>query len=132
MLRNNDDMQIIGLVITVVLAIIVFEITPEKSVWSIPVNQADEHMIAVPASGGSSLLLMQKKEYHKAITNEQQRFWKRILIIDDDADIALTFKAGIEDSNDYNDTNKRIEVHTSSLNNINSLTIFPKQVFGYV
>ncbi len=107
-------MQIIWLVITVALAIILFEIAPEKSVWSIPVKQADEHMIAFPASGGASLLLMQKKEYHKALTKEQQRSWKRILIIDDDADITLTFKAGIEDSNSYNNADKRIEVYTSN------------------
>ncbi len=45
------DMQISGLVILVVLSIILFEVFPEKSVWSIPVRQADEHMIAVPGSG---------------------------------------------------------------------------------
>ncbi len=57
---------------------------------------------------------MQKKEYHRAITKEQQRFWKRILIIDDNADITLTFKAGIEDSNGYDDAEERIEVYTSN------------------
>jgi len=46
------------------------------------------------------------------VIKEKQRFWKRILIIDDDADVTLTFKAGIEDSN--NDPNKRIEVYTSN------------------
>ena len=39
------------------LSIILFEVFPEESVWSIPVRQADEHMIAVPASGGLTLLL---------------------------------------------------------------------------
>jgi two-component SAPR family response regulator len=34
------------------------------------------------------------------------------LIIDDDADVTITFKAGIEDIN--NDANKRIEVYTSN------------------
>jgi hypothetical protein len=47
----NHDMQIIGVAITVGLAIILFEVPPEKSVWSIPVRQADEHMIVVPSSG---------------------------------------------------------------------------------
>jgi len=42
--------------------------------------------------------------------SENERFWKRILIIDDDADITTTFKMGIEDGNI--DTNRRIEVHT--------------------
>ena len=36
------------------------------------------------------------------------------MIIDDDEDIALTFKAGIEDSNNYANGNKRIEVYTSN------------------
>ena len=69
-------MQITGVVILVGLSIILFEVFPEKSVWSIPVRQADEHMIAVPASGGFSLLLRQKEAY-KNLTKEQQRFWKR-------------------------------------------------------
>ncbi|MFZ0510045.1 MAG: hypothetical protein WAM14_00440 [Candidatus Nitrosopolaris sp.] len=40
----------------------------------------------------------------------KQRFWKRILIIDDDLDVIITLKAGMEDSNINNDANKRIEV----------------------
>ena len=44
----------------------------------------------------------------------KQRFWKRILIIDDEADVTITFKAGIEDNNNNTDANKRIEVYTSS------------------
>jgi len=60
-------------------------------------------MIAVPASGG----------YHKAFTKGQQRC-RRILIIDNDADITITFKSGIEDSNSYSEVNKRIEVYTSN------------------
>jgi hypothetical protein len=67
-------------VLLVVLSIILFELFPEKSAWSIPVRQADEHMIAVPASGGFSLLLM-RREAHTTRTKEQQQVWKRILII---------------------------------------------------
>jgi CheY-like chemotaxis protein len=104
-------MQITGVVVLVGLSIILFEVFPEQSVWSIPVRQADEHIIAVPASGGSSLLLSQKEAY-KTLTKEQQRFWKRLLIVDDDADLTTTFRAVIEDSNSYNDVNKRIEVFT--------------------
>ena len=37
---------------------------------------------------------------------------KRILFIDDDPDITLTFKEGIENSNGNEDINKRIEVYT--------------------
>ena len=107
-------MQITGVLVLVALSIILFEVFPEKSVWSIPVRQADEHMIAVPASGGLNLLLTQRQEAYKTLTKEQQRFWKRILIVDDDTDITKTFKAVIEDSNNSADFNKRIEVYTSN------------------
>jgi hypothetical protein len=50
--------------------------------------------------------------YHPPVVKEKQQFWRRILIVDDEADVTITFKAGIEDSN--NDTKKRIDVHTSN------------------
>ena len=80
------------------------------------------NMIAVPGSGGFSLLLMQKEAY-KTLTKEQERFWKRILIVVDDNDITTTFKAAIEDSNNDNDPNTRIEVYTSN-NSVVALTEF--------
>ena len=43
--------------------------------------------------------------HHPLLVKEKQRFWKRILIVDDDADLTITFKAVIEDSN--NDARKR-------------------------
>ena len=45
-------METISVVVLVGLSIILFEVFPEKSVLSIPVRQADGHMIAVPPSGG--------------------------------------------------------------------------------
>jgi DNA-binding response OmpR family regulator len=48
------------------------------------------------------------------VTTIDQRFWKRILIVDDDVDVTVTFKVGIEDSNNSADVNKRIEVYTSN------------------
>jgi CheY-like chemotaxis protein len=101
---------VVGLLVG--LSIILFEVFPEESVWSIPVRQADEHMIAVPTPGGLTLLLRQ--EEYKTLTKEQERYWKRILIVDDDNDITITFKAVIEESNNNNDVNKRIEVYTSN------------------
>jgi hypothetical protein len=103
-----------AVVVLVGLSIILFEVIPVKSVWSIPARQADEHVIAVPGSGGFSLLVTQKQEAYKTLTKEQQRFWRRILIVDDDADLTTTFKTVIEDSNNNNDVNKRIEVYTSN------------------
>lgn len=66
-------------------------------------------------------MLAQDPLYHTVVIKDKQRFWKRILIIDDDADVTITFKAGIEDSN--NDTNKRIEVYTSN-NPVEALSEF--------
>jgi CheY-like chemotaxis protein len=109
-LHVNHEMQITRIAITVAITIILFEVFPEKSVWSY-VRQSDQHMIAVPGSGGFSLLLTQKQEGYKTLTREQERFWKRLLIVDDDADITITFKEVIEDSN-KNSVNKKIEVHT--------------------
>jgi CheY-like chemotaxis protein len=104
--------EVTGVVVLVGLSIILFEVCPEKSVWSTPLRQADDHMIVVPGTGGFNLLITQKQEAYKTLTREQQRFRKRILIVDDDADLTTTFKAIIEDSN--NDPRKRIEVHTSN------------------
>jgi two-component SAPR family response regulator len=50
--------------------------------------------------------------YHPVVIKDERRFWKTILIVDDDEDVAITFKAAIEDSNI--ETNKRIEVYTSN------------------
>src|SRR5215813_213227 len=52
--------------------------------------------------------------YHSVVIKDKEWNWKRILIIDDDTDITTTFKAAIEDSNDGNDANKRIEVYTAN------------------
>jgi CheY-like chemotaxis protein len=71
-------------------------------------------MMAVPGLEGFSFLLMKKQEAYKTVTREQERFWKRILIVDDNNDITTTFKAAIEDSNNGNDANKRIEVYTTN------------------
>jgi CheY-like chemotaxis protein len=49
--------------------------------------------------------------FHPVVIKDEQRFWKKILIIDDEKDITLAFKVGIEDSN-KSDANKKIEVYT--------------------
>jgi two-component SAPR family response regulator len=61
--------------------------------------------------------------YHPAVIKDNQRFWKRILIVDDDVDVTVTFKAAIEDSNNHNDANRRIEVYTSN-NPVTALSEF--------
>ncbi|MGC2571846.1 MAG: hypothetical protein WA364_10085 [Candidatus Nitrosopolaris sp.] len=63
--------------------------------------------------------------YHPVVIKDKQRLWKRILIVDDDEDISLTFKAGIEDNNNKDGSDKRI-VFESALNQDNN-TIQPHQ-----
>jgi len=46
--------------------------------------------------------------------NEGKRYWKRILIVDDDTDVTVTFKVGIEDTNNSYDAYRKIEVDTSN------------------
>jgi len=48
------------------------------------------------------------------VIKDERRFWKTILIVDDDADVTVTFKARIEENNNNNDANKRIEVYTAN------------------
>jgi DNA-binding response OmpR family regulator len=57
------------------------------------------------------MIAHRRVEVYKAV---KQRFWKRILIVDDDADVTVTFKAGIQENNNYEDANNRIEVYTSN------------------
>jgi CheY-like chemotaxis protein len=52
--------------------------------------------------------------HHPVVIKQDQRFWKRILIVDDETDVTITFKAVIEESNDNNDVSKKIEVYTSN------------------
>jgi DNA-binding response OmpR family regulator len=55
---------------------------------------------------------VEDRSYSAVVTKDEKRFWKRVLIVDDDADITTTFRAVIEDSNNDVDVNKRIEVFT--------------------
>jgi DNA-binding response OmpR family regulator len=67
--------------------------------------------------------------YHPvAVIKDEERSWKRILIVDDDEDITLAFKLGIEDSNNNTDTNKRIEVYVSN-NPVITLSEFKPNFF---
>jgi len=50
--------------------------------------------------------------YGTVTAKVRQPVSKRILIIDDDPDITLTFKGGIENNNGNDGNNKRIEVYT--------------------
>jgi DNA-binding response OmpR family regulator len=62
---------------------------------------------SMPSSAGERL-------YSTDVIKDERRFWKRLLIVDDDEDVTITFKAAIEDSNNGIDANKTIEVYTSN------------------
>ena len=84
------------LMVTVALIIVLFEVIPERSVWSIPegIQEADEHIIAVPAYSGvfSSLPCMQKQ------CEKQHRYYKKkILIVDDESDITIALEKDLRD-----------------------------------
>ena len=102
--------EVTGMVVLLGLNIIFFEVVPVKSILSISIKPEEEHMIAVPGLGGYFLMLIQKQAY-KAVTEEQRRLWKRILIVDDNADVTTTFKVAIEDNG--SDANN-IEVYTAN------------------
>jgi hypothetical protein len=52
--------------------------------------------------------------YHAVVIKDEQQFWKRILIVDDESDVTITFKAGIEESN--NGTDKKLKyIHQITL-----------------
>ncbi len=68
--------------------------------------------------------------YHP-VTIKDQRFWKRILIVDDEADVTTTFKAVIEESNNNNDVNKKIEVSTSN-NPVEALSEFKPNFYDFL
>jgi uncharacterized protein YcgI (DUF1989 family) len=51
---------------------------------------------------------------YTVVIKDERRFWKRLLIVDDDEDVTITFKTAIEDSNNGIDANKTIEVYTSN------------------
>ena len=57
---------------------------------------------------------VEDRSYSAVVIKDQQRFWKRILIVDDDTDLTMTFRAVIEESNNDVDANRRIEVYTSN------------------
>jgi len=40
---------------------------------------------------------VEDRSYSVVVIKEEQRFWKRILIVDDDADLTMTFRAVIDD-----------------------------------
>lgn len=108
-LSVRRNLQIISIrmtlvvMITAALTIVLFEVIPERSVWSIPegIQEVDEHIITVPAySVGLSLLRMQEQgeDSTKELDyKEQYNYRRRILIVDDEPDITIAFEKSLRD-----------------------------------
>ena len=98
--------------------IVFFEVMPERSIWSIPIEPEDEHVFAVPGSGSYSLLLIQKQD-----EDTKQFSRRRILIVDDELDITFTFKMILEE----NGFNKQVDTYNEPLS---ALQNFKPGVYG--
>ena len=57
---------------------------------------------------------VEDRSYSAVVIKDEERFWKRVLIVDDESDVTMTFRTVIEDSNNDVDVNKRIEVYTAN------------------
>jgi len=102
---NNNNCS--SLVVTVIFIIIFFEVMPERSIWSIPIEPEDEHIIAFPGLGSYSLLLIQKEDENTKQCCQR----RRILIVDDELDITFTFKMILEE----NGFNKQVDTYNEPL-----------------
>jgi CheY-like chemotaxis protein len=85
------------------LVMLFFELVPERSEWSIPVKPEEEHMLAIPGLGYSVLLMQKRGKEYSSETKEdeyekQYHRRKRILIVDDEPDLTLTFKEALRDN----------------------------------
>jgi CheY-like chemotaxis protein len=103
---SNSSNYFFGLLLTSIF-IVFFEVMPESSIWSIPVEPEDEHMFAVPGLRGYSLLLIQKQDEDAKQCCQR----RRILIVDDELDITFTFKMILEE----NGFNKQVDTYNEPL-----------------
>jgi CheY-like chemotaxis protein len=110
-----------AIITIIVISITLFEVMPQKSMWTIPANGEEEHIIAVLDYG---VIQKQKKEAIFSLINttsnkdeeydegkqrpysphHNQHKHRRILIVDDDPSITLDFKTGLEDKGFIVDT----------------------------
>ena len=102
---NNNNCS--SLVVTVIFLIIFFEVMPERSIWFIPIEPEDEHIIAFQGLGSYSLLLIQKEDENTKQCCQR----RRILIVDDELDITFTFKMILEE----NGFNKQVDTYNEPL-----------------
>jgi len=103
---SNSSNYCFGLVVTIICIIVFFEVVPVKSILSISLKPEDEHLLAVPGLGVYSLLFIQKHEVEKQCCQR-----RRILIVDDELDIAFTFKMVLEE----NGFNKQVDTYNEPL-----------------
>ena len=96
-----------GLVLTIICIIVFFEVVPVKSILSISLKPEDEHLLAVPGLGVYSIFVIQKQDEDEKQCCQR----RRILIVDDELDIAFTFKMVLEE----NGFNKQVDTYNEPL-----------------
>ena len=75
----------------------------------------DHHYYHSESSSSDSHMQNQESNSNTSIQRgrkELSPFFKRILVVDDDPDITLTFKVGLEEYHYYHDDKRRFEVYT--------------------
>src|SRR5215831_13605086 len=90
---SNSSNYCFSLVVTIICIIVFFEVVPAKSILSISLKPEDEHMLAVPGLGACITLIQKQDEDEKQCCQR-----RRILIVDDELDIAFTFKMVLEEN----------------------------------
>ena len=98
---SNSSNYCFGLVLTIICIIVFFEVVPVKSILSISLKPEDERLLAVPGLGVYSIFLIQKQDEDEKQCCQR----RRILIVDDELDIAFTFKMVLEE----NGFNKQVD-----------------------
>lgn len=108
---SNNKMST-AIITIVVISITLFEVMPQKSMWTTSAKAEEEHILVALDFG----LIQKQKEIKSSLTNAKTNKeeydegkqgldqHKKILIVDDDANITLNFKIGLENKGFVVDT----------------------------
>jgi CheY-like chemotaxis protein len=99
--KNSDDLivyQVLFAILIVSILVLILYLVARmlKPIFDLTQGDADEHIIAVPASPTPSLLL--KAERRVPDYDKQHCYRKRIVIIDDEPDITVSFEKLLKDN----------------------------------
>jgi CheY-like chemotaxis protein len=100
--KNSDDLivyQVLFAILIVSILVLILYLVARmlKPIFDLTQGDADEHIIAVPASRTRSLLL-KEAERRDPDCDKQNCYRKRIVIIDDEPDITVSFEKLLKDN----------------------------------